>query len=57
MVKIIKLKVSTLERWKRLLAYARATAFSLGDRETAELIRKVWADIEAMRARGDEDAV
>ncbi len=41
MVKIIRIKVSTLERWKRLL--------SRGE------VQKVWAEIEAERSRGGED--
>lgn len=54
MARTITLKVSVLERWKGWLAYARSNAFSAGDRETAELLQKIWADIEKTRAAGGE---
>jgi len=42
MPKVIRIKVSTLERWKRLLSRGEA--------------QKVHAEIEAERARGGESA-
>jgi len=51
MVKVVKLKVSVLERWKRWLSYAKGCADANKDSKTADAIRKVWVDIEAERLK------